>query len=109
MACPLPQLVEHGLDRLAVLMGVLVGAVHHLQQQVGTGDLLERGAEGGDELVGQLVDEAHRVGEQRPTGRSPSFDLPAWCGSSVAKSWSSARAASRPLSALSSEDLPALV
>ena len=39
---------------------------------------------------------------------SPSFT---WrlVGSSVAKSWSSARAASRPVSALSSDDLPAFV
>ena len=35
-----------------------------MQQQVGADRLLERRAEGVDELVGQLADEADRVGEE---------------------------------------------
>jgi len=41
-----------------------VGDVHHVQQGVGFGDLLQRGAEGGHQLGGQLLDEADRVGEE---------------------------------------------
>ena len=42
-----------------------VGGVHHLDQDVRAGDLLQRGAEGVDELVRELVDEAHGVGHDR--------------------------------------------
>ena len=40
-----------------------VGGVDDLEQDVGARDLLERGAERVDQLVRQLVDEAHRVGD----------------------------------------------
>ena len=54
------ELVEDGLDRRPVLGRVAVRGVDHLDQHVGAGHLLERGAERVDELVRQLVDEARR-------------------------------------------------
>ena len=44
-----PSSLQHVVDRLALLDGVLVGRVHDLQQHVGLDHLLQRGAEGGDE------------------------------------------------------------
>ena len=46
-----------------MLRRVPVRDVDDLEQHVGAVDLLERRAEGVDELVRQLVDEAHRVGD----------------------------------------------
>ena len=43
----------------------VVRGIDDLDQHVGAGDLLERGAERVDQLVGQLVDEAHGVGDDR--------------------------------------------
>ena len=57
------DLAEHLADRRDLLLRVLVGAVHHVQQQVGVGDLLERGAEGLDQLMRQVPDEADGVGQ----------------------------------------------
>ena len=45
---------------------VRVRPVDHVQQQVGLGRLFQGGAEGGEEVMGQALDEAHRVGEQDP-------------------------------------------
>ena len=45
-----------------MLRRVTVGHIHHLEQHVRPGDLFEGGPEGIDQLVRQLVDEAHRVG-----------------------------------------------
>ena len=42
-----------------------VGEVGHVQQQVRLLDLLQRGPEGRHQVVGQLLDEPDRVGEQR--------------------------------------------
>ena len=41
--------------------------VHHVEQDVGLGQLLERGLERGHELVRQLADEADGVGEDERT------------------------------------------
>ena len=60
---PAPSSSRTCWHRLAVLAGVGVRAVDDLDEDVGPGDLLERGPEGLDELVRQLVDEAHRVGQ----------------------------------------------
>ena len=60
---PSAKLVEHGLDGRPVLFEVGVGRVNDLDQDVGPVDLLERRAEGIDELVRELVDEADGVGE----------------------------------------------
>ena len=45
-----------------MLEGVMVGGVDYLEQQVGTGDLFKGGSERIDELVWQLMDEPHGVG-----------------------------------------------
>jgi hypothetical protein len=50
-------------DRGDLALGVGVRAVDDVQQQVGVGHLLEGGAEGLDELVGQRPDEADGVDE----------------------------------------------
>ena len=69
--------------------------------------LLQRGAEGLDQVVRQLVDEADRVGDHDPlAGRQR--DARALVGSRVAKSMSAAKT-SASASALSSVLLPALV
>ena len=60
-----PELVEHGLDGRAVLLEVAVRGVDDLDQHVGPVDLLERRPERVDQLVRQLVDEAHGVGDDR--------------------------------------------
>jgi hypothetical protein len=57
----LAQRVQHGLG---LLQRVRVGDVHYVQQRVGLGDFLQRGAEGGHQLGGQLLDEADGVGEE---------------------------------------------
>ena len=60
-----PELVEDGLDGRPVLAEVRIGRVHHLDEDVGPVDLLERRPERVDELVRQLVDEADGVGDDR--------------------------------------------
>ena len=55
------QRLQHGL---ALLRRVRVSDVDDVHQDVGGGQLFERGAEGGDELRGQLLDEADGVGEE---------------------------------------------
>jgi hypothetical protein len=59
------ELLEHLVDHEPVLLPHGVARVDHVQQQVGVLDLLERRAERGDEVVGELADEPHRVGEER--------------------------------------------
>src|SRR4029079_14392779 len=60
-----PELVEDGLDRRSMLIGVRIRGVDHLEQDVGAVDLLARRPERIDELVRQLVDEANGVGHDR--------------------------------------------
>ncbi len=61
---PCPQLLQHLLHRGHLLVAVVVGDVHHVEEQVRLVDLLQRGPEGGHQGGGQLLDEAHRVGEE---------------------------------------------
>ena len=58
------DLDEHLAHRRDLLLRQGVGGVDHVHEQVGRGRLLERGAEGLDELVGQVADEADGVGER---------------------------------------------
>ena len=59
------ELFEYLLHRGAVLSPVTVGGVDDLKEEVGARNLLKRGAEGVHELVRQLVNEAHRIGDNR--------------------------------------------
>ena len=60
------DLLERLLDRLLHDRPLLLGrrAVEHVGQQLRAAGLLERRAEGVDQLVGKLGDEADRVGHQ---------------------------------------------
>ena len=55
---------QQRLHRLHLLGGVVVGDVDHVHKQVGVGQLFQRGAESGDELGGQLLNQAHGVRQQ---------------------------------------------
>jgi hypothetical protein len=57
------EFLEDRLDRGPVLGEVAVRGVDDLHEHVGARDFLQRGSEGVYELVGQLVDETHRVGD----------------------------------------------
>ena len=59
------ELIEHGLDGRSVLAEVWIRGVDDLDQHVGPVDLLEGRPERVDQLVRELVDEAHRVGHDR--------------------------------------------
>ena len=59
------QVGQDLLDRPTMLGRVAVGHVDDLEQDVAAIHLLERCAEGVDQLVGQLVDEADRVSHDR--------------------------------------------
>ena len=60
---PAPSSSRTVLHRLLLGDEVRIRGVHHLEQQIGAQHLLQRGAEGVDQVVGQLVDEAHRIGQ----------------------------------------------
>ena len=77
-----------------------------MQDEVGEHGLLERRLEGLDELVGQLLDEADRVGHQ--VRAAAVLDRLRVVGSRVWKSLSPTPT-SAPVSAFSSVDLPAFV
>ena len=101
---------ELGQDRVHVLgldLGLGMGDVAHVEDQVGLEHLLERRAECGDELVRQVGDETHRVGEDGTLATSGSA-IARIVGSSVAKSMSLA-STPEPVRRLKSVDLPALV
>ena len=73
---PGAELVEHRLHRGLLAEKVRIGGIHDLDQQVGTDDFLERGAERVDQVVRQLVDETDRIGhDDVPPARQT--DLPA--------------------------------
>ena len=101
------QLGQRLLHGLGLLGGVGVGYVDHVQQEIGLGQLLQRGPEGGDQLRRQLLDEAHRVGQQEG-GAVRAGATRRVTGSRVAKSRSSA-STSAPDSARMRVHLPALV
>ena len=58
------QLLQHVDDRLHLLGCVRMGDVDDVHEHRRLVDLLQRGAEGGDEQGGQVVDEADGVGEE---------------------------------------------
>ena len=61
------ELAQDALDGLRMLLQRRMAGVHYVHQDVGVLQLLERGPKGGDQLVGQLADEADRVGQdERP-------------------------------------------
>jgi hypothetical protein len=55
------DLVEHALDDADLLLGLGIGRVDDVHQQLGAPHLLERALEGLDQLVRQPMDEAHGV------------------------------------------------
>src|SRR5918995_1313316 len=59
-----PDLRQHHTDRGDLALRVGVRPVDDVEQQVGVGDLLQRRAERLDQAVGQVADEAHRVGHR---------------------------------------------
>ena len=85
---------------------VRVGAVDHVQQQVGLGRLLQGRGERLDQIVRQVADEADGVGQ----GVDPAVGglVRRVVGSRVANRASSTRTPA-PVSRLSRLDLPALV
>ena len=86
-----------------------LGAVDHVQQQVGVGRLLQRGLEGLDQLVRQVADEADRVG-QRHRRAADAVEVELAASSCRASRTAGRRRRRRALtSALNSVDLPALV
>ena len=58
------ELAEDLLDLSLLLLAIGGGGVAHVEQHLGLRDLFERGAEAGDKRVGQVADEADRVGQQ---------------------------------------------
>ena len=55
--------LEDLLHRLHLRVVRRVGGVDDVQEQVGVVQLLERGAEGGDQILRQVADEADGVGD----------------------------------------------
>ena len=81
------DLLEDGVHRGLALLHVLRGRVHDVQEEVGLDHLLQRGAEGGHQRVGQLLDEADGVDQQHVRARRPAR-VGGSSGSRVMKSWS---------------------
>ena len=57
------DLLEHRVDGRDLVVALVRRAVDHVQDQVGVGGLGQRRPERGDEVVRQVADEAHGVGE----------------------------------------------
>ena len=57
------QLAEESLHRFHLLFETGMTRVDHVQEHVGLFELFERGLECGHELMRQLADEAHRIGQ----------------------------------------------
>ena len=55
---------EHAPHRLHLEIAVRVREVHDVEQQIGLHRLFQGGAEGGEEMMGQALDETHGVGEE---------------------------------------------
>ena len=58
------DLAEHGVHGRDASFHVGTAHVDDVQEQIGVGDLLERGAKRVDELVRQAAHESDRVGDQ---------------------------------------------
>ena len=67
-----PQLLQQPLDDVLLVLDVLVGGVDDVEQQVGIAELLERGAERGDQIRREIRDEADRVRDRSPRPRAGS-------------------------------------
>ena len=63
------ELVEHLLHGGLLAEEVRIGGVDDLEQQVGAHHLLEGGSEGIDEVVRELVDESHGIGDDHRATR----------------------------------------
>ena len=59
------EVAEHALRHPHLLLPLRVAAVDDVDHEVGRGDLFERALERGHQVVRQLADEAHGVGEDR--------------------------------------------
>ena len=57
------ELLEDLVSRLDLLVQRGIAGVDHVEEEIGVGRLLEGGAEGREEILGQLADEADGVGE----------------------------------------------
>ena len=60
-----PDFVQHLLHVGDLLEVGRVGAIHHVQQQIGFAGLLQGGGKGIDQRVRQVADEAHGVGQRQ--------------------------------------------
>ena len=58
------DLLEHGVHRLDLFLGLGMADIHDVEQQVRLHDFFEGGFEGFDQAVGQFADETHGVGQQ---------------------------------------------
>ena len=56
------QLVQDALDGQLLAQEVWIGGIDHLEQQVRAQHFVQRGTEGVDQVVRQLVDESDRIG-----------------------------------------------
>jgi hypothetical protein len=74
-----PISVEDFVDGFELLLGVGVADVEDVEEQVGVDGFFERGLEGGDEVVGQVADEADGVGEEGPRCRARVSRRGSWC------------------------------
>src|SRR5262249_54484204 len=63
------KLREQGLDSADLIVEPWITGIDDVYQDVRFGQLLERRLEGGDELMGQLLDEADRVGQHERSVR----------------------------------------
>src|SRR5205823_4376125 len=64
-----PQVGQDLLDGRRLLLHRMGAKVEDLDDDVGFGHLLQRGSEGGHQVGGQLLDEAHGVGQQQAPAR----------------------------------------
>ena len=60
-----PDLLEHLEDRLDLFLGGRIRRVHDVEQEIGLDDLAQGGAKRGDQVMRELPDEPHGVGEER--------------------------------------------
>ena len=104
---PGADLAEHAPHRLDLLVEVRRGGVGHVQDDVGVGHLLQRRAERLHEVVRQLADEPHGVGDRRPAA-ARELEL-ARGRVERREQLVGDQGVARPVSALSRVDLPAFV
>ena len=101
------EIGEHGVHVVALRLGVGMMDVAHMDDEVGLGHFLERGAERGDEMGRQIGDEADRVGQDRAVGPTAARAA-AWSDRASRRAGPAATTSAR-VRRLNSVDLPALV